>query len=130
MTNAREASAVAVIDGYQYLLECSERMLFLAREADWPALLDLEASYVQQVEHVSELDAQHSLAEAGQRRKAMLLERILENDREIRQCLAHRRDELGELIGTSQRQRDLQRAYGSGGGRVIPGSTRHDQGAS
>ncbi len=130
MTSAGEAPAEAVIEGYQDLLERSEQMLARAREADWSSLLEQEAGYVQQVERVAELDERHSLSEDGRRRKAALLERILDNDREVRRLMAQRRDELGELIDSSRRQRDLQRAYGQGGGRVFPGGSRPGQGAS
>lgn len=135
MTSAREASAKAMIDGYQDLLERSERMLALAREADWSALVDQEAGYVRQVARVAELDAQHDLTNGERQRKAELLEAILENDREVRRHLVQRRDELGELIGTVQRRRDLQQAYGAGGrgagsGRVLPAASRFGQGAS
>ncbi|RAH36595.1 flagellar protein FliT [Halomonas sp. SL1] len=135
MTSAREASAEAVIDGYQDLLERSERMLALAREADWSALVEQETGYVQQVARVAELDAQHALSDGERQRKAELLEAILGNDMEVRRHLVQRRDELGELIGTAQRRRDLQQAYGDGGrgagsGRVLSAASRFGQGAS
>ncbi|MCK2185113.1 flagellar protein FliT [Halomonas getboli] len=131
MTHAREVPSEAVIDGYQDLLARSERMLALAREADWPALVEHEAGYVQQVGRIAELDAQHALTEDERRRKAELLEPILENDMEVRRLLVQRRDELGELIGTAQRRRDLQQAYGDGGKsgrRVLSAASRFGQG--
>ncbi|MFG6176452.1 flagellar protein FliT [Halomonas sp. THAF12] len=128
MTDTPEASQEAVIAGYQALLARSERMLALAREADWSALVDQEADYVQQVERIAELDARHALEREAQNRKAELLERILENDLEVRRHLMQRRDELGELIGTSRRQRDLQRAYGNAGAQVFKAASRFGQG--
>ncbi|MDR5866915.1 flagellar protein FliT [Halomonas koreensis] len=126
--DADEAAQDAVIAGYRALLECSERMLALAREADWAALVELEADYVQRVERLAERDAIQALSREAQVRKAELLEGILENDLEIRRHLERRRDELGELLGTSQRQRDLQRAYGGGGGRVLGAAGRFARG--
>ncbi|WP_275287429.1 flagellar protein FliT [Halomonas elongata] len=107
-------SGDAVLDAYTRLLTRSESMLESALAADWEALVDQETEYVQQVERLSTLDAGVSLDGEEQRHKAELLERILENDLEIRRHLIQRRDELGELIGVSRRQRDLQRTYGAG----------------
>ncbi|MDT8893199.1 flagellar protein FliT [Halomonas sp. I1] len=107
-------SSDAVLDAYTRLLTRSESMLESALAADWEALVDQETEYVQQVERLSTLDAGVSLDGEEQRHKAELLERILANDLEIRRHLIQRRDELGELIGVSRRQRDLQRTYGAG----------------
>ncbi|ATJ84640.1 flagellar protein FliT [Halomonas beimenensis] len=120
--------AAEIIAGYEALLAISEAMLAAARDADWPTLVEQETDYVRRVERLSRLDAEHPLDEHRQRRKAELLERILDNDLEVRQRLIRRRDELGELIGTSRRQRDLQRAYGSG--RVLAAEARFGQGSS
>ncbi|OBX35423.1 flagellar protein FliT [Halomonas elongata] len=119
----------AVLDGYTRLLVRSEHMLEAALAADWETLVAQEADYVQQVERLSTLDAEASLDREARQRKAELLEDILENDLEIRRHLIQRRDELGELIGVSQRQRDLQRAYGAGTS-VIDAGSRFGAGSS
>ncbi|RTR04422.1 flagellar protein FliT [Halomonas nitroreducens] len=119
------ASQEEVIAIYEALLARSEQMLASARVADWAALVDQEADYVQRVERLSRLEAEPSLDRASQLRKADLLECILENDLEVRRHLIQRRDELGELIGTSRRQQSLQRAYGAG---VIAAEGRFTQG--
>lgn len=106
------ASQQAIVEGYEALLTCTRLMLESAREADWPALITQEGDYVIQVERLARLDAQLELDTDNRHRKAQLLEQILENDLEIRKRLIERRDELGKLIGTTQRQRDLRRTYG------------------
>ncbi|XKE45418.1 flagellar protein FliT [Halomonas organivorans] len=131
MDQGREADGQRherVIIEYENLLALSERMLAAAREADWPTLVEQETDYVRRVERLSRLDTEHPREPGMQRRKAELLERILDNDLEVRERLIRRRDELGELIGTSRRQRDLQRAYGSG--RVVAAEARFGQGSS
>lgn len=123
------ASQQEVIAVYEALLARSELMLASAREADWTSLVDQEADYVQRVERLSRLEVEPSLDRASQMRKADLLERILENDLEVRRHLIQRRDELGELIGTSRRQQSLQRAYGAGASSgVIAAEGRFTQG--
>ncbi|MDN3524863.1 flagellar protein FliT [Halomonas sabkhae] len=108
------ASSAAVLDVYTSLLTRSESMLEAALAADWENLVAQETEYVQEVERLPTLDANVVLDEEARRHKAELLERILENDMEIRRHLIQRRDELGELIGVSRRKRDLQRTYGGG----------------
>lgn len=102
----------SVIAAYEALLRHSSRMLDAARAAEWEALVEQEAEYVVQIEHLGRLDAERSLdAERGVR-KAELLERILEQDLETRQRLVERRDELGLLVGSGRQQLALSRTYG------------------
>ncbi len=104
----------ALVAHYEALRSRTRQMLASARDADWPALIDQQASYLAQVDELATLEAERRLDAAHRARKATLLEEILENDLEIRTRLIERRDELGELIGTAQRQRKLHRAYDVG----------------
>lgn len=114
-----------VLSAYQSLLETSSDMLALARAGDWAALVEQESDYLVQVERIRRMDAQQGLDEPRAARKAALLEQILEQDMEIRRHLVARRDELGELIGSSRRQQALNRAYGpQQGARPIDASHR------
>ncbi|SEL74989.1 flagellar protein FliT [Halomonas daqiaonensis] len=108
------SSQQALVEGYQALLSRTRTMLASAHDADWSALVDQEGEYVMQVERLARLDAELHLDADHQLHKAQLLEQILENDLEIRERLIERRDELGKLIGTTQRQRSVRRAYGAG----------------
>ncbi|SFT56253.1 flagellar protein FliT [Halomonas saccharevitans] len=109
------SSQQALVDQYEALRSRTRHMLASAREADWPRLIDQQESYLVQVEQLATLEAECPLDATHRARKATLLEEILENDLEIRGRLVERRDELGELIGTAQRQRKLQHAYDVGG---------------
>lgn len=107
-----EKSAQQVLlDSYATLLASVEHMHELANTEQWAELIDQRTNYVVQVEKLRELDASVVLDTEGQQRKAELLESILEHDVDIRRRLVARRDELGKLIGVTQRQRDLHRAY-------------------
>lgn len=109
--NAHNASQETLLEAYEGLLVHVSQMHELASTEQWEALIEQRTHYVSLVERLHELDRDVTLDEAGKQRKAKLLEDILEYDVEIRRRLVARRDELGKLIGVSQRQRDLHRAY-------------------
>lgn len=107
-----ESHQEALIDGYVHLLTRSRHMLQAARDADWPTLIGQESQYAMQIEKLAKHDTGVDLDAAHRTRKAELLEKILENDLEIRERLIERRDELSKLMGASRRQQTLSRAYG------------------
>ena len=109
----------ALLGAYESLLERSSRMLDSARAADWTTLLDQEGQYVVQVERLGHLTPCTPLDAGQNERKAALLERILEQDLEIRQRLVERRDELARLIGSSRQQLALSRTYGAQSGAAV-----------
>ena len=118
-----------VISGYEALLERSSRMVSFACEEDWSRLLEEEADYVVEVERLSRLEAHQTLDAAHRERKALLLERILEGDLEIRRRLNKRRDELGALLNASQRKRSVDSAYRAGArSQVLGGPSRFKKG--
>lgn len=125
-------SQQALLDAYATLLGSVHYMHELANAEQWAELIEQRSNYVVQVEELRALDATVVLDALGKQRKSELLEQILEHDVEIRRRLVARRDELGKLIGVTQRQRDLHRAYapqqGAYGG-YESGSAR-DKGAS
>ncbi|MBD3894459.1 flagellar protein FliT [Halomonas sp. ML-15] len=94
-------------------------MLKLARDEAWGELIELQSRYVIEVERLSRMEQELVLDAPHRQRKAALLEAILERDREVRERLVARRDELGALIGTSQRRRDLSRAYRTASGTNV-----------
>jgi flagellar protein FliT len=101
-----------LLDAYENLLACSDKMLKAACEADWEALIDLQGTYLSQIETLRHLDdAQTMLDEAGNERKAELLAQLLEQDRAIRQRLNDRRHELTSMILGSKHELALSRTY-------------------
>ena len=120
-TTARDQNAQqTLLASYEALLSSVEYMHELANAEQWAELIEQRTSYVVLVEQLRELDATVLLDPAAQQRKAELLESILEHDVDIRRRLVARRDELGKLIGVSQRQRDLHRAYAPQQGALSP----------
>lgn len=108
---ARENAQQALIDAYAKLLACVTKMHELAHAEQWAELIEQRTHYVMSVEALRKRDEETVLDDDGRKRKTELLESILEHDVEIRRRLVARRDELGKLIGVSQRQRSLHRAY-------------------
>lgn len=101
-----------LLAAYANLLERSSRMLACMHRQDWFSLVEEQSRYVIEVESLSKAEGNLDLSENERERKAALLERILEQDIEIRRGLLERREELQKLIGVSQRKRDLVRSYG------------------
>ncbi|TFH86691.1 flagellar protein FliT [Billgrantia azerbaijanica] len=116
-----------VIAGYRQLRAQVADMRDLAEKADWALLIDRQQDYLQQMERVKALDAACPLVGDAAVRKAELLEAILADDLALRERLMARREELGQLIDHSRRQRDLQRTYGRQGGSVVDASTHFDK---
>ncbi|WP_249979013.1 flagellar protein FliT [Vreelandella olivaria] len=108
---AREKAQQTLLEAYAKLLARATHMHELAKAEQWAELIEQRTQYVMLVEELRELDTLVELDTSGRKGKSDLLESILEHDVEIRRCLVARRDELGKLIGVSQRQRDLYRAY-------------------
>lgn len=101
-----------LLTAYEGLLACSERMLKSARESDWEALIDLQSSYLAQVETLRGFDDEPMiLGQKTNGRKAELLKQLLEADQEIRQHLMDRRCELTQMISGSRQQLALYRTY-------------------
>lgn len=102
----------ALLEAYEALLARSSRMLDAVRSADWDALIRQESEYIVQVDRLRHMDTELSLDGEALEYKAELLERILEQDLEIRRSLLARRDELDQLIGSSRQKLALSRTYG------------------
>ena len=129
---ANSNSQKLLLDAYAKLLVRVNHMHELADAEQWAELIEQRSNYVVLVEELRELDANVTLDAAGKQRKTELLEHILEHDVEIRRRLVARRDELGKLIGVTQRQRDLHRAYApqQGAYNVFDGDASQNKGAS
>lgn len=109
--DAPPKSAEDVLIVYESLLATTQTMLGQAREGNWEALVQGGAQYVVDVEGLARLEEGVVFDKSQRARQSDLLEAILENDVKIRNYLIARRDKLGEMISTSQRKRDLNRAY-------------------
>jgi flagellar protein FliT len=117
-----------IFESYEQLLRQSKCMLELARSQDWAGLVQERSRGLVDIERLRQLEAKASLGSEERQRKVELLEQILELDVEIRAHLVARQNELGSLIMTSQRQRQLNRAYRSGT-VTVQAAKRFDKGS-
>ncbi|MFA5495101.1 MAG: flagellar protein FliT [Porticoccaceae bacterium] len=102
---------------YETLLGLSSRMLGLAYEGEWEALIEEEGNYLMAMDHLARLDTPPGITPAQQEYQLSLMEQILEQSVEIQRHLLTRREELGRMIAMSERKRDVDRAYlGQGDG--------------
>ncbi|MGC3874988.1 flagellar protein FliT [Halomonas sp. GXIMD04776] len=104
-----------VFAAYEKLLAHSTRMLAFARKEEWSRLAEEESAYAVEVEALKGLGTPEEYDKNSLRRKAGLLERILEQDAETRRHLEKHRTEIGDLMDDSRRRRDLSRAYQTAG---------------
>ena len=100
-----------VIQSYQRLLELSNTMLVHARNDDWAALIESEVVYVSEVEKLQNYEVDAMLSEAQQEAKLELLRKLLEQDKEIRERLLARREELEKLISSASKKKQVEDAY-------------------
>ena len=104
--------AGAVLAGYAELRRQVAIMRELAQAGEWDDLVKRQSTYLELGDRIRRLDAQAGLDQQAAQRKAELLEAILTDDLAIRERLLARRQELGQLMESSRRQRDLNRSYG------------------
>ncbi|MFQ3788088.1 flagellar protein FliT [Halomonas sp. A29] len=124
------STAGALLDGYARLRQQVAIMLELARAGEWDALIERQSGYLQLADRIRQLDQETTLDHEGVQRKADLLEAILADDLTIREQLMARRNELGHLMDTSRRQRDLHRSYGKQASSVVEASDKFGPGTS
>ncbi|WP_444677490.1 flagellar protein FliT [Halomonas sp. E19] len=122
------STAGVVLDGYRRLREQVAAMLVLAETGDWDALIEQQADYLQLVDRLRQLDVEVTLGDDDMVRKAELLEAILTDDLAIREQLMARRSELGRLMDSGRRQRDLHRSYGKQAAVVVDASDKFGTG--
>ena len=120
----------AVLDGYTRLRRQVAVMLELARAGEWDALIERQSGYLQLVDRIQQLDKETVLDHESQQSKAELLEAILADDLAIREHLMARRSELGQLMDTSRRQRDLHRSYGKQAASLVDASDKFGPGTT
>jgi flagellar protein FliT len=96
---------------YEALEQLAQQMLDAARADNWDAVAEVQRTYVAQVERLRHLDHDTPISEAERSARFQRLERILACDAAIRHLLMPEMAQLGRLLGSSRRQKDLHAAY-------------------
>ncbi|ELE9244205.1 flagella biosynthesis regulatory protein FliT [Enterobacter kobei] len=108
----------SALDNWQALYNLSLTMLKHARSGLWDELITLEISYVQLVENISKNPI--SEAHPSQIEQArFLLEKVLQNETELKMLLATRMEELRSLIDQTGKQQSITSTYGKLSGNIL-----------
>lgn len=92
-----------LMDEYRKIIEHSERMVRKAQEGEWDVLVNEGMEYLVQAEQLSSVG--DTLLNFSQRRdRQVYLQRLLDNDRKIREQLDARLEELGTLMAEEEQR--------------------------
>jgi flagellar protein FliT len=109
------------IEIYQEMSTLSARMVEAARSQDWESLVILETSVSTLRNTLMADDDNANLAPDERGLKAELIQRILDNDAEVRCHTEPWMEHVRKYLGDSSRRRDVQKAYAAGAGESATG---------
>lgn len=99
---------------YEEMSALSARMVAAARAQDWDALVSLEHSVAVLRQALTKDDDNGGLTEPERESKTRLIQRILDDDAEVRRHTEPWMEHLRQFLGSTAKQRQLERAYGAG----------------
>ena len=107
---------------YEEMSLLSSRMVEAARASDWDNLIELEQGVTSLRNALMATPADGSAPGTDLDRKRSLIQRILEDDAEIRRHTEPWMEHVRQFLGDNARRRDVQKAYAAGAGEPAPGS--------
>jgi len=106
------ASMASQIDTYEEMRALSARMVEAARAGDWDSLIELEKSVSRLRDSLmGEEDANASLTPDDALRKAAIIQRILDDDAEVRRHTEPWMEKLRSYLSSDAKKRQVARAY-------------------
>lgn len=108
----------AALSHWHALHAQSIAMLNFARSGQWDELIEQEMHYVQLVERISQ-NPITSCPPAQVEQARFLLEKILENENQLKAMLKSRMDELRSLIDQTGKQQSVTSTYGKLSGNIL-----------
>lgn len=99
------------IKHYEEMRALSARMVDAARAQNWEALVLLEQAVAQLRDTLADDDSS-ALSDEERETKAQLIQRILEDDAEVRRHTEPRMEEVRRFLGGASKKRQVERAYG------------------
>ena len=102
-----------VVSLYEAISVLTEQMVTAARNANWVQLATLEKQCAQHIEAIKGGDKEPVQGEMRER-KIRIIQKILADDREIRNITEPWMQRLSLQISSSNAQRKLAKAYGAG----------------
>lgn len=97
-----------LINAYELLFQQLQRMQRLAVAGDWAELIQEASGYVLNIEVLQRNEINVTESEAEKQRRRDLLALIIKLDKEIRDVLIARRDELGRLLEQEKNQTSIK----------------------
>lgn len=102
------------IELYQQMSTLSTMMVEAAQAHDWERLVELEREVSALRDQLMAEDG-GDLNDSDRIAKAALIQRILDDDAEVRRHTEPWMEHVRKYLGDSTRQRQVQKAYGAGG---------------
>lgn len=100
---------------YETVADLTDQMLSAARTGNWEQLATLESRCSDQVEILKRNDApQQPLSPVAREQKIRFIQKILEDDREIRNITEPWMAQLSAMMSSTGTERKLAKAYGAG----------------
>jgi hypothetical protein len=101
----------AILHEYENAFSLSERMLLAARNGEWDALIGLEKDYHVQMEKVMANDFIPLDDIVFARKKAGMIQSILNNDEKIKSLVSARMQDIQSVVTSSAQSIKLNQAY-------------------
>lgn len=102
-----------IISIYETVAVITNQMLEAAKNGDWEHLAELESRCTSQVEIIKNDDSPPLLTGMVRERKVKIIQKILADDREIRNITEPWMAQLSLLMNSSGTERKLSKAYGA-----------------
>jgi flagellar protein FliT len=99
------------VEIYEEMGRISSVMVEAARAGDWLRLIELESGVARLRDVLMTLPAETGAPVADLDRRRRLIERILDDDAEIRRHTEPWMEHVRHLLGDNRRLREMQRAY-------------------
>jgi flagellar protein FliT len=106
------AQMASQIKRYEEIGALSAQMVEAARAQDWERLIALEKSVAELRDALMADDDNENLAEPERRMKAALIQRILDDDAEIRRHTEPWMEHVRQFIDDTSKRRRVEMAYG------------------
>lgn len=111
-----------LLKDYQQLSDLSKKILHLALNGQWDALVEQEIIYVRAVEELTDITIPDDIDSVTRLHFRQILQEVIENETQIKSLLQKRMNELSSLMGQSLKQRSINTTYGEfAEKRLLPG---------
>ena len=102
-----------IISLYETVAIITDQMLAAARNGDWDQLVALESRCASQVEVLKTSEPPVPLSGQARDRKVQIIQKILADDREIRNLTETWMGQLARIMNSAGAERKLSEAYGA-----------------